>query len=134
MKMFGKFKVKTEVKIGKKITKGIEGTEIRTLGTADVKLKDGVVTIRPSEFRLGDVIVVSINHDTNPGDGIGGSALFKTREFEPNNGVVQKIYKATFDEDAIKTVDKVIEEIRHAGGTVNIHEIDDSSFRKVFFG
>jgi len=77
--------------------------------------------------------LVSINHDTVVGDGVGGSALFKTREFEPGKGVVQKIYKGTFDDQAISIISAVGDKIKSIGGTVKIHTLKDLSFRKAFF-
>lgn len=105
----------------------------RTFASNEVEIREGTLKFGGLEFRLSDVIVASINKDTVPQDGIGGSALFKTREFEPDRGIVQKIYKATFDEAAIEKVSKIAETISAFGGTVKKHHLHDSAFRRAFF-
>lgn len=112
------------------------GPKIETptaLGINDVDLSDGIVRFSNACFRLSDVMVASINRDTVQGDGIGGSVLFKTREFEPNRGIVQKIYRATFDDNAIVKVAGFSDKIREYGGSVTTHKVQDSAFRKAFF-
>lgn len=116
-----------------KTKKQTEAASPDVLGLDRVSLHDGVVEFSHDRFRLSDVIVASVNKDIVPGDGIAGSALFKTREFEPDRGVVQKVYKVTFDDSAISLVDQVLDLIESAGGKVNKLEVMDSAFRKAFF-
>lgn len=117
----------------RKAKKGPEAETVKALGVKDVDFADGIVRFSTARFRASDVMVASINRDTVSHDGIGGSVLFKTREFEPDRGIVQKIYKATFDEKAILKVAGFADKIREAGGTVNTLALRDSAFRRAFF-
>lgn len=104
-----------------------------TLKLKDVDVSNGVVRFKDQEFNLKDVIVASFNRDTVPGDGVGGSALVKTREFAAGLGVVQKTYRATFDEGAMGKIEEISKQIKSAGGTVKDMSLRDDAFRKAFF-
>lgn len=112
---------------------GLRETPPETLHPEDVDVREGVIRFRSNQFRLSDVMSASINNDPVAGDGIGGSALFKTREFVPDRGVVQKIYKATFDETAIKKLVGIADTIRTHGGNVSTYKLLDSAFRRAYF-
>lgn len=103
------------------------------LGMADVQIDGDIVTISNDKFRLSDVMLASVNRNTSSDDGIGGSAVFKTREFEPSQGAVQKIYKGTFDGETIVMVAALGEWIEASGGTFRTHYLKDFAFRKTFF-
>lgn len=107
--------------------------QFATLKFNDVEVSNGVVRFKDQEFNLKDVIVASINHDTIAGDGVGGSALVKTREFAAGLGVVQKTYRATFDEDAMTKIKEISDKIKNAGGAVKDMSLSDEAFRKAFF-
>lgn len=91
------------------------GKEVNTLTPADIEIADGTVKIDKDRFNFRDVIVASINNDTVKGDGVGGSALFKTREFLTNGRMIQKVYKATFNEEAAVKMNDIGREIVDAG-------------------
>ena len=103
------------------------------LGRADVQIDGDIVSILNDKFRLSDVMIASVNLNTHSDDGIGGSAVFKTREFEPNQGAVQKIYKGSFDGETIEMIATLGERIEASGGTFKTHNFKDFAFRKVFF-
>ena len=103
------------------------------LGWADVQIDGDIVSILNDKFRLSDVMIASVNRNSSSDDGIGGSAVFKTREFEPSLGAVQKIYKGTFDGETIEMIAALSERVEASGGTFKIHNFKDFTFRKVFF-
>lgn len=106
---------------------------LATLNLKDVEVSNGVVRFKDLQFNLKDVIVASFNRDTTPGDGIGGSAFVKTREFSAGLGVVQKTYRATFDEGAMSKIEEISKQIKSAGGAVKDMSLRDDAFRKAFF-
>ncbi len=108
--------------------------KVQTLHPKDIGVSDNIVTLGPDKsFNVRDVIVASVNHDTVKGDGIGGSVVVKTREYEPVSGVVQKVYQATFDEAAVEKMDEVADKIKGFGVTVRTLTLNDRAFRKAFF-
>lgn len=92
-----------------------------------------MVVMGSDTFRLREVMSAALNKDTVSGDGIGGSAVFTTREFERNNGIIKKTYKATFNEEAISTMDSVIKKLKEAGIVTQTMNLLDTSFRRSFF-
>lgn len=107
---------------------------LEILGRADVQIDGDIVGILNDKFRLSDVMIASVNRNTSSDDdGIGGSAVFKTREFEPGQGAVQKIYKGTFDGETIEMIAALGERIEASGGTFRTHNFKDFAFRKAFF-
>ena len=105
----------------------------KILGTADLQIDGDIVSIHNEKFRLSDIMIASVNRNTSSDDGIGGSAVFKTREFDPIQGAVQKIYKGTFDCETIEMIAALSERVEALGGTFIIHNFKDFTFRKVFF-
>lgn len=105
----------------------------KILKLADVQINGDIVIVSNEKFRLSDVIVASVNRNSSRDDGIGGSAVFKTREFETSKGAVQKIYKGTFDGETIEMISALGERIEASGGTFRTHNFKDFAFRKVFF-
>jgi hypothetical protein len=116
-----------------KARKSDKKVKLATLKIKDVDVSNGIVRFKDQQFNLKDVIVASFNRDTVQGDGVGGSALIKTREFTAGLGVVQKTYRATFDEGAMGKIEEISKQIKSAGGAVKDMSLRDDAFRKAFF-
>ncbi|MCZ7861686.1 hypothetical protein O9X98_09755 [Agrobacterium salinitolerans] len=101
---------------------------------SNITLKDGVVHLHDRSFRACDVMVAVINFDPSPEGDVYGSALFKTREFDHLDDLVQRKYSFSFNEAQLETAREVAAAINASGGSVKLMAIGDGAFRHTFFG
>lgn len=101
---------------------------IINLSAGEILANAEVVHIGETRFSPRDVISAVVNF-SEP----GGTAIFRTLEWENWGGLAQKCHKFRFSHDCIPAMENVISAITAVGGKVNRHAFRDASFAKAFF-
>lgn len=116
-----------------KVGQSLEDQGLVVVHPNDVYLNGAIAKFGLDTIRLGDVVDVVINEDTDHSDEIGGSAVIRTRSFSGPGDVSYVVHRVTFAKDAFAKATKFAEQLKARDIPVEITNILDSSFRRAFF-